>query len=198
MKDNKGFSLVELIIAIAVMSVILGMLIGNLGYINNSAAKGCANSIKTAIGQTRIKTMGKQETYLYIYRDGKGYSMNLINTDSKTGTSLAEDKDELAASKVSVSYVVNKVTGGAGSEISLDSDGDYMLIGFDRETGKVNTYTDSSNTSVFQFTQDGSSVTKNVNVASDINTIVIKVQSGNNIYEITLYGATGKVKMEKK
>ena len=79
-----------------------------------------------------------------------------------------------------------------------ESGGEPDTIGFDRETGKVNTYTDSSNTGVFQFTLNGSSVTKNVNMASDINTIVIKVQTGNNIYEITLYGATGKVKMEKK
>ncbi len=197
MKDNKGFSLIELIIALAIMSVILGMLIANMGYIHNSAAKGCANSLKTAIGQTRIKTMGKQETYLYIYREGKGYGMNLINTDSKTGTSTAEDKDKLAKNNVTVSYTVSKTSGGTGSEIVLDSDGDYMLIGFDRESGKVNTYTDSSNTTTFQFNSDGSSVTKNVNVASDVNTILIKVQSGNNIYEITLYGATGKVEMKK-
>ena len=123
--------------------------------------------------------------------------MNLINTDSKTGTSTAEDNDKLAKNNVTVSYIVSKTSGGSGSEITLDSDGDYMLIGFDRESGKVNTYTDSSNPTAFQFSKDGSSVTKNVNVASDVNTILIKVQSGNNIYEVTLYGATGKVEMKK-
>ncbi|MBR4719016.1 MAG: prepilin-type N-terminal cleavage/methylation domain-containing protein [Lachnospiraceae bacterium] len=187
--DNKGFSLIELIIIIAIMSIVLTMLVANLGYANSSAAKGCANSLKTAIGQTRIKTMGKKETYLYVYKDGKGYSMKTISKGSKTGDPITvEATEQLAKSKVSIKYSFKKADGSMTTPVELDSSND-ILIGFNRENGKL----DMSSSSI---TFEG--MTKNVTSTSNETGIVFNVQSGNFIYDITIYGATGKVEMARR
>ena len=75
-KDNKGFSLVEIIIVLAIMAIIAVAILAGSGYQAGTAASALADSIKTAVGETRIKTMGKQETVLYLYKDatdGKYY-----------------------------------------------------------------------------------------------------------------------------
>ena len=46
-KNNEGFTLVELIIVIAIMAVLLSFFVSNIGYITGSAVRGCATRIKT-------------------------------------------------------------------------------------------------------------------------------------------------------
>ncbi len=190
MKNNKGFSLVELVIVIAIMGIALTMLAANFGYMSSSAAKGCANSLKTAIGQTRIETMGKKETYLYVYKDGDGYSIKTVNKGSKTGDPVTVESDEqIAKNKVFISYTI-KTTGGDVGPVELDSTNDF-LIGFNRENGKLDLETSSPS-----ITFDG--ITKSVTTAPNATGIVLTVRSGNFIYDIIIHGATGKVEMERK
>lgn len=184
-KDNRGVTLVELIIVIAIMAVVITMLGANMYYMYHSAAKGCANSLKTAIGQTRIKTMGKKETYLYIYKDGNGYSMKTISIDSTTGSAKVETTESLVKSKVAITYTVKD---GAATLKTVDSD--PLLIGFKRESGKLDMtttgFTCDDGTTIASFT------------ATDVKGLEINVQSGNNIYDITIHGATGKTEMAKR
>ena len=188
--DNKGFSLVELVIIIAIMGIVVTMLAANLGFLNDSAAKGCANSLKTAIGQTRIKTMGKKETYLYVYKDGKGYSIKTVNKGSKSGDPITvETNEKLAKNRVTVSYKFSQSTGSTTTPVEIDDSHD-LLIGFNRENGKLDMDASSS------ITFDG--ITRSVNTVANATGMIITVQSGNFIYDITVYGATGKVEMKKR
>ena len=66
--NNEGMTLVEIIIVITIMAVLVGMFFSSTNYIGVSQARALANSIKTGVGQARIQTMGKYETYLYIYK----------------------------------------------------------------------------------------------------------------------------------
>ena len=71
-KDNRGMSLVEIIIVIAIMSVFIGVSGYGLSLSNNKAAAECAQKLCSALQHTRTVTMGKHETSLTLYMDAEG------------------------------------------------------------------------------------------------------------------------------
>ena len=182
MKDNKGFSLIELIIALAIMSVILGMLIANMGYISNSAAKGCANSLKTAIGQTRIKTMGKQETLLYIYKDsadGRYYKQFI----TKVNDSVHYEPVEMIGKHYpSVNYSYVNSSGTTVTDTINAGSGNGLLIAFDRTNGKEKVVSG-------QALADGST-------KDSVSCNNITVCGGGADYIVEIVPATGKVSLK--
>ncbi|MCR5602471.1 MAG: prepilin-type N-terminal cleavage/methylation domain-containing protein [Lachnospiraceae bacterium] len=130
--DNRGITLVEIIIIIALIGVLSGVFIGGMGYIPNSAARSLATSIKSAIGETRIKTMGKQETVLHIYKDasdGRYYKQMLY---IENGAAKADQVEMIGKHHPIVTYTYEGTSGDVTS--TLDSDGVY--IGFNRTNGK--------------------------------------------------------------
>lgn len=187
--DNRGFSLVELIIVIAIMVIILGMLGASLNFIGNSQARSLANSIKTAIGQTRIQTMGKYDSYLYIYRDpsdDKYYKK--VWKRSNLGILEAEDREAIGKQKPIVKYYIE---GDTSTEHILDGS-HGLLIKFDRTNGKeveailpTGTYTDENGIDI----DTGIIGAEKKSVKCD----KIVVSFGGKEYVITIVPATGKI-----
>ncbi len=170
-KDNRGLSLVELVIIIAIMAIMIGVLVGSLGYIGNSQARSLANAIKTSIGQTRIQTMGKNEAYLYIYRgtDNKYYKETWIKAGADAP--VKDSTDVLGKDKPIVKY---KIKGDSTEHTISSSDG--LLITFDRTNGKeINT--------------------KSLNGNNSVLCEKITVSYGTKEYVITIVPETGKISL---
>lgn len=70
-KDNRGVSLVELIIVIAIMSIIIGMTGYGLSLVSNKPVDECAKKIEMALNRNRTNAMGKKEAYIEFYLDNK-------------------------------------------------------------------------------------------------------------------------------
>ena len=70
--NNSGYSLVELIIVIAIMAVLIGTVFYSITMIFGANAKTCANNIQRAIADCKVTTMGKKEAYMELYRDAEG------------------------------------------------------------------------------------------------------------------------------
>ena len=58
-RKNSGFSLIELIVVVAIMGVMIGVVSFSIGLIHSTNVKKCAQSIKTGIDATRVNCMSK-------------------------------------------------------------------------------------------------------------------------------------------
>jgi len=132
MKDNRGFSLVEMVIVVAIIAVLSSATIAGLGYIWGTNVRSCANELKTAIGKTQITTMGKTETTLHIYKDatsGDYYKQEYI-VNGLSAAPSSEDPQKIGSGLVDVQFR----TFPSGTLISL-SGGNSLDIQFDRSSG---------------------------------------------------------------
>lgn len=127
--DNSGYSLIELIIVMAIIAVLLTTVVFSITMVFSANAKACANDIQRAITDCKVTTMGKAEAYMEIYRDTDEniYSQMFV---VENGSTEAMDPEKLGPARVAVSYKKND-----GSEEELTAGGAKLKIAFDRASG---------------------------------------------------------------
>ncbi len=191
---NKGFSIVELVICIAIMGIVVGMLGASLHYIGVSQARSLANSIKTAVGQARVQTMGKYDTYLYIYRSSsdKRYYKETWKRSNKEDLKR-ENRELLGKDRPIVKY---KIKGDTTEHVLDGTNG--LLIKFDRTNGKeIVEDMSTAVTSTDLKDQDGKYI-KGGDVSSDTKSVLcneIIISYGSKEYTVKIVPATGKVSL---
>ena len=67
-KNNSGFSLVELIIVIAIIAALIGTVVLSVSMVFSANAKACSNDLQRAIADCKVTTMGKAQAWLIVYR----------------------------------------------------------------------------------------------------------------------------------
>ena len=126
-KNNGGFSLVELIVVIAISVVLIGAATISIRSVMGVEVKQCARNIESIINKTRVTTMGKDSAVLEIYKDasdGAYYYKTTIN-----GTVSAPSK--IGKSRIDVYYSMKD---DYSDKTQLNSSGSIMLQ-FDRSSG---------------------------------------------------------------
>ncbi len=125
--NNRGFSLVELIVTIGIVSfLIAGFFIG-FAILTNKSVEECSKKIQSKMENNRTTTMGKLSSSLKFYvSDGKIKVDETI--DGNTSTSVVGD------SSVAVTYDLKK---GAveTNDVSLASQ--PLIVSFDRASGSL-------------------------------------------------------------
>ncbi|MCH5263501.1 MAG: prepilin-type N-terminal cleavage/methylation domain-containing protein [Lachnospiraceae bacterium] len=178
-KDNRGYSLVELIIVIAIIAAIGLVATLSAILIFNANGKTCANDIVGAISECKIMTMtkGQGSVQLLIYRDGANGNIysELQIKDSTTGDWVTANggPEKLGAKKCTVG------TADGLNDLPESRDTAWRIC-FDRSTG------------AFKYA---------ASAGDDENTTYglgdIYVQGGNRRYHIKLEKLTGKQTIEK-
>ncbi len=101
MKKNQGFTLVEMIIVIAIAGILAGSSVMALNSLKYANAKKCANEIDSMIDKARVLSMTKGPTNLFIYWYKDGYYMKYQKEDvlvkSTGGTFLCNDEITITA-----------------------------------------------------------------------------------------------------
>lgn len=121
-KDNRGLSLIELIVVVAIMGILLAGGINYLGLLSSHSAKETATKLKSAMTEARTEAMSKSQASLRIYEDGSEYYAEL------TVNGKIQSPVQIGNSRVEVTY--ERV---ATVEENLPVDG--LVIEFDRDTG---------------------------------------------------------------
>ena len=144
-EDKRGFSLIELIITMAIMAVFAGAIIGCLAYINVGKTKKASAKLNNQITKIQTATMTKKGvTYLYIYRTSDGiYSSMASDTTDSDGDGVPDGyKNRLdldAAITVSqIKLCDSSVTikgSEAGAAATTLNNNNMLKIGYSKGTG---------------------------------------------------------------
>lgn len=143
-KNDSGYSLVELIIVLAIIAVMSGLAMVSVSSIKTARATSSKETFNQELStlQSMTKTQDSEWALKLERIDGK---YNLIYGKSKNGSDFKEDssKDREILDRVTIYYSNNGSS--AGSEVSS------MIIKFNKSDGSVKT-----GSGVYTFYKDGS------------------------------------------
>lgn len=182
-KNNDGYSLVELIIVIAIMALLTGTAFFSISMIFGAGAKACANDLKEALAENKVIAMGKNEARLEVRREEDGIYViqwMYVKADDDTWKWIAKQEDaaggeipeKIGNSRVSVAYVPE------GSDEKPLKTGESLWLCYDRSNGSF------------------SSAEAAGRVGECILCEEIYVRGGSRSYKLTLTELTGKVEVE--
>lgn len=130
MKNNRGFSLIEMIIVIAILAVVGAVGLGFMTIQSNAKLNECANKISSSISKVRIDAMSKSKNemqyYITIGKDSVADGGNFYLIKHMDGTDVKEiigSKDFIITYTAEDGSVENVVTGS------------NLVIKFERMTG---------------------------------------------------------------
>lgn len=124
-EKNKGLSLVEIIIVVAIMSVMAGGVAIGLSVIFDKPADSCAKKIQAVLQNARTTSMGRFGDTIVIDRDASGNIVIKETVKDKNGATSAKPDQIVGDNKVTVTC-----KNGSGATMSLP-----VTIEFDRTNG---------------------------------------------------------------
>ncbi len=160
--NNNGYSIIELIIVLAIIAIIISTVFYSIILVFSANAKSCANNIQRSIGDCKVTTMGKSAAYMELYRDADQNVYTRMYVMDSGGSYVPSEPQKVGTSRVYVAYTPK---GDVETELLA---GDKIEIRFDRASGG--------------FEEDASG-----NIYEKLH-----VQGGSKKYEIVLTKLTGK------
>ena len=129
---NRGCSLIELSVVIAIMTILLGIAIPSLNSILGFRVNRAANSIASALDKTRTEAMNRLVGEMKLEKRADGYYISYYLDRGKAGgkSDVQQDQPEkIAPARTQISYSVN------GGNESVLQEGQSIIITYDRATG---------------------------------------------------------------
>ena len=165
---NKGFSLIELIVVIAIMSILVAIVTLGVGAISGSKVKECAKGIEAVLNKARVSSMGKDEVTAKIYvGDDGAYYVDLI---TKINGSTDVQTKRVGKSELVLLYSLKD---------------DYSNPQVLKQKGKINISFDRS-----------SGELKADETGNYCQRIWVQNKKGSVVWTITIYKETGTVEVE--
>ncbi|MBQ2258111.1 MAG: type II secretion system protein [Lachnospiraceae bacterium] len=153
-QNNKGYSLVELVIVVAIMAILVGAVSYGLSFSSGKPADECARKLASCMQHARTATMGKFKTTITIRKDADGIwaDETITNADRDSGGAGATTTTttKIGDAKVNISF--SETGDVASTPVSFE---------FNRGSGALTTYADKA---VVTFTVSRASTTKTVEI----------------------------------
>lgn len=142
MKNNKGFTLVEIIITIAISAILMSGALFGFNLLNYANEKGCAEKINSTLSMLRLETMSKGNKNLYMVLEWDTselcYRMHLVSATvplNEGNWSTAADSiksSKIADKNITISY--SDQADGSGM-VDLNGTNPCVLISFYNSSG---------------------------------------------------------------
>lgn len=143
-EDNRGITLVEIIIVVAILAVLALAAATSFGLIYSSNAKQASNEFYSLLNTCRVNTLnGANSAYIELEKVEDGYLATLYERPDADADDFSVYK-ELEISNVVVSYttLVADTSGEGTTSEKSELDTDSIVLAFDRETGEFTIPTD--------------------------------------------------------
>ena len=131
-QKNKGFTLVEMVITVAIFAILLGILVPSLNSILGFRVQRAANSIASALDKTKIEASNRLvgEMKLEKLEDGYYITYYLDRGKVEGESNVQEDQAEkIAPAKTLISYTTSD------GDTHQMQPGDSIVLTYDRATG---------------------------------------------------------------
>ena len=167
MNKNKGFSLVELVVVIAIMGVLISVLLPTLDTLFSASTRNCATNINSLLARCKVYAMGRNDdivVMIYKGADGKIWGEYIEGT-------TPGQIEQLGDSRVEIS-----VTPPDAASYSPTKD-QPLYVSFNRATGGLCLFGNDRNV---------------VLAPTAGQCALISITSAGKPYEISIYATTGK------
>ena len=131
-QKNKGFTLVEMVITVAIFAILLGILVPSLNSILGFRTQRAANSIASALDKTKIEASNRLVDEMKLEKLDDGYYISYYLDRGKVGTESNVEQDQaekIAPARTLISYVTDN------NETYQMETGDSIVLTYDRATG---------------------------------------------------------------
>lgn len=135
-RNNKGFSLLELMVVVAIMAILTGITTITYRTVNNSNVNKAASVVDDylSLAREKAKTVSAYEWNMTI---SVGDKETLVSYVKKTMTPSGAVKEDIMDSKSLPKNVKFRIIDDAGSEIKLEGTVSRISIAFNSLTGSV-------------------------------------------------------------
>lgn len=131
-QKNKGFTLVEMVITVAIFAILLGILVPSLNSILGFRTQRAANSIASALDKTKIEASNRLVGEMKLEKLDDGYYISYYLDRGKVGSESNVEQDQaekIAPVRTLISYMTDdNVTHPMET-------GDSIVLTYDRATG---------------------------------------------------------------
>ena len=129
-KKNRGFTLVEMTVVLAIFAILLAVLVPSLDPVAGFRANRAASSIGAALDRTKTEAMNRLVGEMKLSWTSDGYYISYYLDRGKTGVK-EEQPEKIASGRMKISY-----TDSNGTTVNLRKDGtNELILTYDRSTG---------------------------------------------------------------
>jgi prepilin-type N-terminal cleavage/methylation domain-containing protein len=166
-KENGGFSLIEIIVTIAIMSVLVGAMGYSYSMVSGRGAEECARKLASTLSHARTTSMGKYSNIITIKNTGSSIIVNediFVKYDEEGKKVETKRESTVGKSNVTVMFKYN-------------SDGEYEQLVND---GTIEFHFNSSTGAL-------------ITAKDDVSQLYFKISKGKTEKFVVINSLTGKV-----
>lgn len=186
-QNNCGFTLVELIVVIAIMTIMVGGTIIGISVLASGNARKASNTLNSSLNELRTNTMSMQGGWkAKIYKDKNAYKVDLLKTetnDDGTMTTTVVASEELG-SRINIQYIEGVNPGGTTTVVN---ESNSIYITYVAGSGKFGTITAGDDSSSNSIKGDSTVLA---------GQFLISSKSGSTEYRLKLWYETGRITTE--
>lgn len=200
MKDNKGFSLIEIVIILAIIAALSGAIFYSFTMVSGQYARECANNLSTALDKEKNYALTRSasvDCYMEIVKKGNSYFARYYVPESAIADGTGEnwlfaEEFKIGKSRVDLTCEIDD-----GTKITIDNDTSVKFV-YNRISGAMKAIVESDGVSDPEPTLV-SGVSRDYLLQTGVDSMhalngnkVIIASSYGRRYEIEMYTATGK------
>lgn len=135
MRNNRGFSLIEIILVIAILGLLSGVSVNAFNHVKFANTKKCAALIDKAMDEVRMDTLSKSEKpYLYVYNYNSVYYLKISKDAALTpGSGLDGSGRKIGNQELTISY--ETILSSISTATDDLNSGDFIRLSYKRGTG---------------------------------------------------------------